>query len=495
MAADTDRTPVIVGVGDIRRREADIDNPASPLDLMQQALEAAAADCGAAVLPQLDSLDVVAQVTWLYDDPAGRLCRQMGIAPARAVHTLVGGQTPIECLHEAALRIARGETRIAAVVGGEAQYTLNALRKRGIEPPWPPAAPGTPRPKRGIDYLRRQQVELGVATPPTVYPLFENACTAAWGLTPREAMAESAAIWGTYARIAARNPYSWIADAPDAEAIGKVTPENRLIAWPYTKSMVANPNVNQSAALIVTSLGEARRLGLDPGRFVYLRGGAAAQEPKDYLDRASFTDCPSQQATLRGVMDAAGLAERPDLIEIYSCFPIVPKLARRELGLSQDAVMTVAGGLSFFGAPLNNYMGHAATAMVRALRSGEGATGLLYGQGGYMTTHHAVVLATTPGGPLAEDYQARVERAPVPPADLDYQGPAEIETFTVLYGRDGAATHGAVVARTPNGTRTLARVAPEPAAIARLVDTAASPVGARGTVGLDVENRFAWAFA
>lgn len=494
MPTTSDRTPVIVGVGDIRQRQPDIDHPASPLDLMQQALEAAAADCGADVLPALDSLDLIAEVTWLYDDPAGRLCRQIGIAPARAVYGQIGGQTPIEYLHEAALRIARGESRIAAVVGGEAQYTLNALKKRGIEPPWPPAAPGTPRLKRGIDFLRKEAIDLGIATPPTVYPLFENACAAAWNLTQSEAFAESAAIWATYARVAARNPYSWIADAPDARAIGTVTPENRLIAWPYTKSMVANPNVNQSAALILMSLGEAGRLGLDPSRFVHVWGGAAAHEPKDYLDRASFTDCPAQHATLRAVMDGPARGQRPDLIEIYSCFPIVPKLARRELGLSQDAPMTVAGGLSFFGAPLNNYMGHAATAMVRALRAGEGQTGLLYGQGGYMTTHHALVLGTapSPGPALAEDYQAKVTRDPVPALDFPYQGSATIETFTILYGRDGTPTHGAVIARTPHGARTLARV--PPAATTTLADPSRSAVGAHGTVGRDDEGRAEWRF-
>jgi acetyl-CoA C-acetyltransferase len=39
---------------------------------------------------------------------------------------------------------------------------------------------------------------------------------------------------------------------------------------------------------------------------------------------------------------------------------------------------TVTGGLTFFGAPLNTYMTHAACAMVRKLRNGA-KLGLLYG--------------------------------------------------------------------------------------------------------------------
>ena len=48
--------------------------------------------------------------------------------------------------------------------------------------------------------------------------------------------------------------------------------------------------------------------------------------------------------------------------------------------MGEDVKPTVAGGLTFFGAPLNTYMTHAACAMVRKLRNGA-KLGLLYGQG------------------------------------------------------------------------------------------------------------------
>ena len=81
-----------------------------------------------------------------------------------------------------------------------------------------------------------------------------------------------------------------------------------------------------------------------------------------------------------------------DAIELYSCFPCVPKMARRTLGLGRDVQPTVTGGLTFFGAPLNTYMTHAACAMVRKIRSGA-KLGLLYGQGGFVTKHHGLVLS------------------------------------------------------------------------------------------------------
>ena len=89
---------------------------------------------------------------------------------------------------------------------------------------------------------------------------------------------------------------------------------------------------------------------------------------------------------------AGGDGRKFDAIELYSCFPCVPKMARRTLGLGDDVQPTVTGGLTFFGAPLNTYMTHAACAMVRKLRNGA-RLGLLYGQGGFVTKHHALVLS------------------------------------------------------------------------------------------------------
>ena len=86
---------------------------------------------------------------------------------------------------------------------------------------------------------------------------------------------------------------------------------------------------------------------------------------------------------------AGGDGKAFDAIELYSCFPCVPKMARRTLGLGADVQPTVTGGLTFFGAPLNTYMTHAACAMVRKLRDGA-QLGLLYGQGGFVTKHHAL---------------------------------------------------------------------------------------------------------
>ena len=51
-----------------------------------------------------------------------------------------------------------------------------------------------------------------------------------------------------------------------------------LSPYSYPKYMNAIMDVNQAAAVIVTSVGEARRLGIDEDRWVYLHGTGTAYE-------------------------------------------------------------------------------------------------------------------------------------------------------------------------------------------------------------------------
>ena len=63
-------------------------------------------------------------------------------------------------------------------------------------------------------------------------------------------------------RVAAENPNSWLKKHFSPDEITTPTPDNRLIAWPYTKLMVANPTVNMGGAILMTSLAKARAAGI-----------------------------------------------------------------------------------------------------------------------------------------------------------------------------------------------------------------------------------------
>jgi len=493
-----DRIPVIVGIGEISDHPADIADGLEPLALLETALKRAEQDSGAPLLRDIDSLDIVNFLSWRYQDPAAQLSAKLGIKPEHAYYGPVGGESPIRYLHEAAQRIARGESSVAAVCGAEAQSTATKAERAGVKLPWTPFAHDAPEPLRGASYQKPAAVKLGVFRPITVYPLYEAATAAHWGLTPREALRESGDLWSKYSKVAAGNPNSWLKREFAPDDITTPTADNRLIAWPYTKLMVANPSVNQGAALLMTSLAKARAAGIPEDRMIHVWGGASAEEPRDYLDRDQFYESHAQNAVLKAVMALTGGDGKAfDAIELYSCFPCVPKMARRTLGLGPDVQPTVNGGLTFFGAPLNTYMTHAACAMVRKLRGGA-KLGLLYGQGGFVTKHHGLVLSRrAPEGAIAQDTSVQAEadrrRKPAPPFVTDGKGRGTVESFTVIYGGKGEAQHGVVVLRTAENARALARVPVSDAAtLARLTDMNRTPVGSSGEMTTAADGMLEW---
>ena len=490
-----DRIPVIVGIGEITDRPADLMQGLEPLALMAAALKRADEDAGRDLLRSVDSLDVVNLVSWRYADAAQQLTERLGIAPHRAVYGPVGGESPVRYLHEAALRIARGESTVAAIAGAEAQSTVTKAMKAGCELPWTP--PDGPRSLRGPDYLHPLAVKLGVAMPVSVYPFYDAATAQHWGQTPREALAESGELWAKYAAIAASNPAAWIKKRFSAAEIITPSADNRLIAWPYTKLMVANPMVNQGAAILMTSLARARKVGIADERIVHIWGGAAANEPRDYLQRDQYYESHAQNAVLETAL-AIAQGQPFDALELYSCFPCVPKMARRTLGLGADVKPSVTGGLTFFGAPLNDYMNHAACAMVRQLREGAGC-GLLYGQGEFVTKHHGLVLASRPPPRPLQSWSASVQaeadkrRGAVPPFLVEATGPASLETFTVIFDRDGAVNHGVVILRTTDGARALARVpAADGDTLRLLTELDHTPLGIDGVLTSNADGISDW---
>lgn len=479
---DESRVPVIVGVGQVNDR----DDRLNAIELMAAALRNADADAGGGWLDRADTLDVVAQLSFPeFTDASAPLAQMLQIAPRHCAQTRYPmGDSPVALLDAAAKRIAAGEAEICVVAGGEALRTA-AKRAAGKRDAVRDSAASVTKPGRN---------RYGVVAPADVYPLYENACRAAWGQSLAEAQEESAIIWSRFSEVAARNEGAWLREPRTAEEILTVTPSNRAIAFPYTKYMVANASVNQGAGFIVTSLAKAKQAGVAERQFIYVGHGAAGREPGDVLTREQLNHSPSLERTLRNTLDHNGLSSADlDFVELYSCFPCVPKMARRAIDWPLDKPMSVFGGLTFGGGPVGNHMSHAIAAMTQALRAG-GRHGLLFGNGGLATTSHAVIVSRDPAiamrnapAPLASSEPQRI-------AVLEsYEGDASIETYTVFYDRAGGPSSGVVVGRTPDGARFLARIDGDDAAlIAFLTSGESEPVGARGTTWLDAEGLVRW---
>ena len=503
MVSDAERTPVIIGVGQVNDRPTDPDEGLEPLALMVAALRAAEADAGAkpgaSLLADLDSLTVVTQLSFRDQNPlCEKLAEAIGAQPRLLEQSdKAHGDTPIRMLNDAANRIAAGEAKLCAVVGAEALRTRAGrvaarAARRGVA-----GEDATYKAIRAATafveptYAQRH----GLAAPAEVYPLYENATRAAWGQTLAEAQAESAAIWARMSEVAASGEGAWIRKPVSEAEILTVDANNRPIAFPYTKLVVANSSVNQGAGFIVASLAEARRRGIAEDRLIHVGMGAAAKEAISVLDQACYDRSAAMEVSIRRTLELNAMTVADlDHVELYSCFPCIPKMARRVLDWPLDKPATVFGGLTFGGGPIGNYMSHAVVAMTSKLRAA-GGNGFLFANGGFATDNHCIVLSREPlaaaSFPQDYDYQREADamRGAVPLLDEGYTGAATVESYTVFYARDGLPRDGVVVARTPAGGRTLAHVDVSDAAlVAFLTDGVAEPVGTSGRIeprGLD----------
>jgi acetyl-CoA C-acetyltransferase len=498
MVGDPARTPVIVGVGQVNDRPASPDAGLDPLGLMVAALREADRDAGGGWLARLESLALVDQISFRQlGDLSAPLAEALKITPRLCYKTpYASGDSPIRLLNEAAQRIAAGEIAVAAIVGAEA---LRTAAQRAAA-----AAGGTASDhnimrqgaNRAPPSLRQRY---GLLAPVDVYPLYENAGRAAYGQSLAEAQAESGEIWSLFSEVADRNPGAWIHKPTTPEEIIRPSADNRPIAFPYNKLMVANSSVNQGAGFIVASLAAARAAGVAEESLIYVGAGASAHEPNDILARDRYDRSPSMAVSIEGALRLNGLAKAEiDLVELYSCFPCVPKMARRILDWPADRPATVFGGLTFGGGPLGNYMSHAVVSMVLALRE-RGRVGLLFANGGIATNNHTIVLRRDPVAPetvlQAFDLQGEADalRGPAPPIAEDYVGPGTVETYTVFYERDGRPRFGAIVGRGPEGQRFLAKVsAADEAGIAFLTDGQLEPVGAAGSAVEGDDGDLVW---
>jgi acetyl-CoA C-acetyltransferase len=484
-----DRTPVIVGAAQVVQRAEDPLRAREPLALMEAALRAAAVEAEAPqLLAEADSIAVCQGLSG-YANPAAWLAQRLG-ARAESVLGLISGTTSHQFVADAARAIAAGARDIVLIAGGEAEHSARRARRAGAHPQRS-CADGTPDRTVGVhvsaaEWKDRPDGHAGLATPAACFAVFETALRHRYGLSVAAHRARIAEIWARNARVASRNPHAWIRRAPSAEEIATPGPGNPWVAVPYTKLLVANMVVDQAAALIVTSAERARRLGIPEARWVFPQASAEAVVVRQISERDTLAAEPPLALVARRVCELAALDPvRAELLDFYSCFPAPVQLTAEALGIPLERELTVTGGLTYGGGPLNNYVLHAIATVVTKLREQRGARALVTAVGGNFSKHAAGVYGMEPPahGFAFVDLAAEVRVLPQRAYEADYTGEAEVEAYTVN-AEAGRLARAAIACRTPRGARTWAR-----ASDAALAERFASEelVGARVRIASDRE--------
>ena len=333
---------------------------------MVEALRAAIEDCDGAAARRpapaghgwsaaAQSLRVANPLSWHYINPGLPVAETLGIEPAELMVTTTGGNNPQSLVNATALAIGRGELDVAVLVGADCVYTQAAARRHPDRPvlPWTVAAGRHPRPvvfgndRRGTT----EAEEAAWARPahPRLPPVRERPAGRGRPGAGRPPAPHRGQLWSRFSDVAAANPYAWLRDARSAEEIITAGDDNRMIAYPYTKLLTANMQVDQGAALIMCSAAAARSAGIARGPVGLPPVRRRRRRPLVPLPPGRLPLVPGHPAGrgLRPVLAGAAVDEVAHL-DLYSCFPSAVEIAAAELGLAVDdpaRPLTVTGGL------------------------------------------------------------------------------------------------------------------------------------------------------
>ena len=442
---DSSSLPVLVGVAQIEQRDADPATGAGsePLDLMIAAVREAANDAECpALLGEVDSVRIIRGM-WPYRNPAKAVAEAIGSPGAETGVSPWGGDSVQRVLTESALEIQRGERRMVVLAGAECGRTQARARRAGVDLDWRDA-PGEPDRSFGAELKMRHRIEAkrGIAQPIEMYPIFENAIRHARGETLPAHIERVSELWAGFSRVAADNPHAWMRDAKSAEEIRTPSAVNRPVSFPYTKLMNSNNNVDQAAALVLCSAQTARRLGVPESKWIHPWAATHAHDTYAVSNRDDLHSSPAIRIAGARCLELANVAvDDLNHVDLYSCFPSAVQIAAAELGLGEERPLTVTGGLTFGGGPLNNYVMHAIARMVEVLRDAPGDIGFVSSNGGFVTKHAFGVYSTAPpeGDFRHDEPQAQVDATPTREVAESWAGPVTVESYTVMYDAEGPA--------------------------------------------------------
>jgi len=468
----TDNRPVLIGIAQQTWRDRDAAR--SPLDALEEVSRLALADTGCEHLAE--AIDTVGTVPLLADQMPGlaellpvnmgsALGARLGIN-AQAYTTYVGGNTPQQLVNHFADALAIGASKAVLLSGGEMIATLMSALQNGTDiSAWQERGEDAPI-LLGENRPSGSDIELahGLYEPVNTYPLFESALRHARGWTREQHLERLGGLISRMSEVAAENPYAWRQQRWSAEEATSTANGNRVISDPYTRVMNAILKVDMAAAVVMTTAGYARELGIEPSRLVYLRGGADGVDIWNVSERPVLHQSPAIAATARQALAQAELAVHElSLFDIYSCFPSAVQVACDAIGIDSDDPrgVTLTGGLTLFGGPGNNYSLHGIVEMVAQLRAGRGPHGMVTANGNYLTKHAVGIYSTEPapqswptdGRP---DVQAELDRLTPVEVVQEPEGEGTVEAFTASYEGD-VPVRGMVIGRLSDGRRFVAQ--------------------------------------
>ncbi|MFW9880530.1 MAG: hypothetical protein ACFFG0_46265 [Candidatus Thorarchaeota archaeon] len=463
--------PVIIASAQCIQKK-DVNKPLDPINLITKACNNAIANsCVDGLRDIIDTIYMSTISSWIYEDPPSKLRILLQIDPSHTYVAPISGNIPQLLVNKAAKAISLGESKVILITGGEASYSKYRAKKGRITLNWPkpPSKAINESRKAIIFYLSKFENQYKLTNPTYIYALIETALRAASNRSLKDHLKFIGKRYERFSKIASENPYAWEQTQFSSDEIITPSSFNRIICHPYTKHMVANLYVDQSAALIITSEDIAENFGIDKRFWVYPMGGADLKNIFYMAQRPRLYDSPAIKEASRLALEQAGLKlNEIDVFDLYSCFPCMVEIARQEIGIPEDDPrdLTITGGLSFFGGPFSSYSMHSIVSAVELIQNNPSKKVMILANGGYNTSESIGIYGKKPPSKSWKniDYikiQQKINAKALPEPIEEANGNLTIEAYTFIYNRNNLPEWGVVMGHLENGERTLAFIIAE----------------------------------
>jgi acetyl-CoA C-acetyltransferase len=388
--------PVVIGLGSLQQT-GNFSHLDEALILMEQVTKAAIQDSTNNNITQYIDEVQVPKGYWKYRDPGKWIAKRNDFSHAKTSVTKIGVLQQ-NLINSACNKIITGKIRASLIVGGEARYKkIRALieDKEYIETELSNNPDYYVKAKDDL-HIKQEEEHLGLMAV-GYYAILETALRAKKNLSIDEHKKYLGKMYSEFSKIAAANPGGWSEKDLSWQDIAMVNKKNTIQALPYNKFHCTSWNVNQASAMILCSEEIADELNIPQSKRIYPLASSETNHMIAAIQRPNLIKPTGLKLAAEYILNICHENNiKPNTYELYSCFPVAVQMFAEVLSLQNNEKLTVTGGMSFAGGPLNNYMIHSTVKMLEDIRSTPSKIGLVTGVSGMMTKQAFALWAKDP---------------------------------------------------------------------------------------------------
>ena len=433
--------PVVVGIGTIQQK-GNFDELDEALILMDKAFKNAIDDStNTKIKNYIDEIQIP-KGYWRYRDPARWIAENNEIKDVKTSITKIGVLQQ-NLINSTCNKILNGKIRAGLILGGEARYKLirsHIEKKEYVETELNINPDHYVKAKDDL-HLKVEEDSLGLMAV-GYYGILESALRSSLNVNFNNHHKNISEMYSEFSKIASKNADSWMDNPIEAKEILNQSKENPLQAFPYNKFHCSSWNVNQSCALIICSEEVANKLNVPVEKRVYPIASSESNHMIATLQRPNLIEPYGMKLASNFILEICKTNNiKPNIYDLYSCFPVAVQMFSRMLDVKKPKHMTITGGMPFAGGPLNSYVLHSTIKMISKIREQNNNIGIVTGVSGMMTKQSFSLWAKNPIIEfLHKDFskEARINEIPLDLSEAN-KGSGKIIGYTTIHNKNPKA--------------------------------------------------------